>query len=373
MGVSVTVTSAPARSYMDQLPIHAFLQALRDSDGSDLHLSPGHLPHVRKNGMLQPVSDGLLSDGQIALLLEPITPERAKAAWAAGELADCSYDAGAALGRFRINLYRSLGARGAVIRAVPRALPTAEELGLPATLHDLVHLRSGLVLITGKAGEGKSTTLGWLVDQVNQQGTRHIATVEDPVEFVHHPRPGTVITQRELGADVPSTGAALKGVLRQDPDLVVVGEIRDLETLDFALTLAETGHLVAGTMHAPSPPVAISRIMDLIEAHRQPQVRRQLAECLQAVVSQRLLPRAHRAGRVAAFEILVRTDATANMIRTGDGDLLTPMSVVGSGMQTMDYALACLAIQREITDETALALARRPEQVRALIAGEVLK
>jgi twitching motility protein PilT len=356
----------------DQLPIHAFLKALRDSDGSDLHLSPGHLPHVRKNGMLHAVSDEPVSDAQIAALLHPITPDRIRIAWETGELADFSYDAGPPLGRFRLNGYRSLGARGAVIRAVPHALPPAEELGLPAALHDLVHLRSGLVLITGKAGEGKSTTLAWLVDQVNQLGTRHIATLEDPVEFVHRPRAGTVITQRELGTDVPSTSAALKAVLRQDLDLFIVGEIRDVETLDLALTLSETGHLVAGTMHAPSPPVAISRMLDLVDAHRQPQVRRQLAECLQAVVSQRLLPRLHRGGRVAAFEILFRTDATANMIRTGEGDLLTPMSVAGSGMQTMDHALAWLAIQQEISDETALALARRPEQVRALIAGDIM-
>lgn len=354
---------------MDQPPIHSLLKALRECAGSDLHLSPGHLPHVRRNGILQPLSDEPLVDGQIAALLGPIMPEGAAAAWEGGGLADFSYDAGPELGRFRLNAYRTLGARGAVIRAVPRALPSAEELGLPAVLHDLVHLRNGLVLITGKAGEGKSTTLAWLVDQVNQLGTRHIATLEDPVEYVHLPLPGTVITQRELGLDVPSTAAALKGVLRQDPDLVVIGEIRDVETLDLALTLSETGHLVLGTMHAPSPPVAVSRILDLVEAHRQPQVRRQLAECIQAVVTQRLLPRFRREGRVAAFEILLRTDATANMIRTGDGDLLTPMSIAGSGMQTLDYALACLAIQQEIAPETALALARRPEHVRTLIAG----
>jgi twitching motility protein PilT len=355
---------------MHQHPIHAFLEALRDSDGSDLHLAPGHLPHIRRNGMLHPVSDDPLADDQIGALLDPVTPDRVRAAWEAGAVADFAYDAGPELGRFRVNAYRSLGARGAVIRAVPRALPSAEDLALPVALHDLVHLQSGLLLITSKAGDGKSTTLAWLVDQVNQLGSRHIATVEDPVEYVHLPRPGTVISQRELGADVPSTAAALKGVLRQDPDLVVVGEISDLETLELALALAETGHLVAATLPAPSPPAAISRLIELVETHRLPQLRRKLAECLQGVVSQRLLPRLHRPGRVAAFEILLRTDSTAQMIRTGEGDLLTPMGTVRSGMQTMDYALACLAIQQEIAEETALARARRPEHVRALIRGD---
>ncbi|HEV7627972.1 MAG TPA: PilT/PilU family type 4a pilus ATPase [Streptomyces sp.] len=354
---------------MDKLPIHDFLEALRQSDGSDLHLSPGHLPHVRKNGILRPLADEALSEEQIRSLLEPITPERSRAAWDAGTPADFAYEANGA-GRFRVNAYRSRRGRGAVIRAVPRELPSAEDLGLPTAVHDLVRLRGGLVLVTGKAGEGKSTTLAWLVDQVNQLGTSHIVTIEDPVEFEHVPQSGSVITQRELGEDVPTVADALKGVLRQDPDMIVVGEIRDPETLALALTLSETGHLVVGTMHASSAPLAVSRIMDMVETHRQPQTRRQLAECFQAVVAQRLLPRMHRPGRIAAFEVLLRTDATANMIRTADGDLLTPMSVGGSGMQSMDFALACLAIQQEISPELATQLARRPDHVRALIGGE---
>lgn len=355
---------------MDHEPIHDFLQALRESDGSDLHLSPGHLPHVRRNGILCPLADEPLANEQIRSLLDPITPARSKAAWDAGAPADFAHDAGP-LGRFRVNAYRCREGHGAVIRAVPKELPSADDLGLPGAVQELAHLRSGLVLVTGKAGEGKSTTLAWLVDQVNQLGSRHIVTIEDPVEFHHIPKPGTVITQRELGDDVPTVTDALKGVLRQDPDMIVVGEVRDPETLGLVLTLSETGHLVVGTMHAPSAPLAVSRIMDMVDTHRQAQTRRQLAECFQAVVAQRLLPRMHRPGRIAAFEILLRTDATANMIRTADGDLLTPMNVAGSGMQTMDYALACLAIQQEIPLELATRLARRPEHVRALICGEL--
>lgn len=352
---------------MNQLPIQHLLRALRDSAGSDLHLSPGHLPHVRRNGILRPIAEERLTSEQIHGLIAPAAPDRARTAWQSGAPADFAYDGGPELGRFRVNAYRSRRGNGAVIRAVPREIPSAEELGIPAALHDVVHLRSGLVLITGKAGEGKTTTLAWLVDQMNQLGRSHIVTIEDPVEYEHVPRAGTVITQRELGEDVPTVADALKGVLRQDPDVIVVGEIRDDETLTLALTLSETGHLVIGSMHATSAPLAISRILDMVETHRQAQTRRQLAECFQAVIAQRLLPRLGRPGQVCAFEILLRSDATANMIRSAEGDLLTPMSVAGCGMQTMDYALACLAIQQEISVDVAARNARRPDNLSSLI------
>ncbi len=347
--------------------IHSYLQALRDSAGSDLHLSPGDLPRVRQNGIVVPLPTArVLTSRDVAALVEPIAPERALAGWRTDLQADFSYDGGPELGQFRIIVYQSRAGHSAVVRAVPRLIPTADDLGLPDPVQNLVHLHSGLVLVVGRAGEGKSTTLAWFVNQINQTRGAHIVTFEDPVEYQHQPAL-SAITQRELGTDVHSFADALRAAMRQGPDVIVIGEIRDTETLALALRAAESGHLVLATLHAPSAALTPSRVLDLVDTHRQEQTRRQLAECLRAVVSQTLVPRKGKPGRRAAFEVLLRNDATSQIIRTGHGDLEGPMGILDSGMQTLNRALTDLVLQDWITVETALAYSRTPERLRAAL------
>ena len=341
-----------------------YLTALRTAAGSDLHLAPGDIPRVRQNGIVVQIPDAARLQGDdVRLLLEPITPARAMDAWTADMQADFSYNAGPELGHFRIAAYQSRAGHSAVIRAVPRDVPTAEELGLPPSVQNLVNLRSGLILVVGRAGEGKSTTLAWLIDQINQTRCAHIITIEDPVEFEHRPALSS-IAQRELGSDVLSFADALKAALRHGPDVIMVGEIRDPETLGLALRAAETGHLVLATLHAPSAPLTISRVLDMVDTHRQEQTRRQFAECFQAIISQTLVPQSGRPGRIAAFEVLLRNDATSQIIKTGQGDLEAPMGIADSQMQTMNKALTDLVLQGWITPATALAFARDPDRVR---------
>jgi twitching motility protein PilT len=272
------------------------------------------------------------------------------------------------IARFRVNVYFQSESLGAAFRVIPEEIKSMEELGLSATLHDLAAKPRGLVLVTGPTGSGKSTTLAAIIDEINRTRAEHILTIEDPVEFVHrHKR--CIVNQREIGTDAVSFAAGLKAALRQDPDIILVGEMRDLETISIALTAAETGHLVFGTLHTQSAPSTVDRIIDVFPPEQQQQVRMQLSMTLQGVVTQALIPTADGQGRVAALEILLPDDATRNLIRTGKIEQIYSVMQTssGRGMQTMEQALSELVLRRVITLDEALMRSSRPEQMTGIL------
>jgi twitching motility protein PilT len=265
------------------------------------------------------------------------------------------------LARFRVNLFRQQGHIGAVMRVIPFVIKTIDELLIPPVVKDLCMLPRGLILVTGPTGSGKSTTLAGMVHHINERRPRAIVTIEDPIEYLHADRMAS-INQREIGVDTHSFGAALKHVMRQNPDIILVGEMRDLETIHLAITAAETGHLVFATLHTTDAPQTIDRIIDVFEPEQQQQIRTQLAVTLQAVVSQTLLPRADVTGRVAAFEIMVCTPAIRTLIREGKTYQMYTDIQTGSqyGMQTLDSHLLQLAVQGLVLFEDAQAKATNP-------------
>jgi twitching motility protein PilT len=270
--------------------------------------------------------------------------------------------------RFRVNVYFQREAVGAALRQIPQDIKSLEELGLPAALHELTTKPRGLVLVTGPTGSGKSTTLAALVDEINRTRSEHILTIEDPVEFVHmHKR--CIVNQREIGVDATGFGQALRAALRQDPDVILVGEMRDLETIGTALTAAETGHLVFGTLHTQSAPGTIDRVIDVFPAEQQEQIRVQLASTLQGVVTQTLLPTADGTSRVAALEILFPDDAVRNLIRQGKVEQVYSVMQTNTsrGMRTLEQSLADLTLRRVITKDVALGATSRPDQFDALL------
>ena len=272
------------------------------------------------------------------------------------------------LGRFRVNVHFQRGTLGAAFRHVPAELRTLEELGLPESLRDLAMRPRGLVLVTGPTGSGKSTTLASMVDEVNRAKPHHILTIEDPIEFVHrHKR--CVVTQREIGQDAPTFSEALRAALRQDPDVILLGEMRDLETIATALTAAETGHLVLATLHTQSAPSTIDRVIDVFSPAQQEQVRMQLASTLQGIVTQTLLPTSDGAGRVACLEILFPDDAVRNLIRQGKVEQIYSVMQTSTqrGMQTMEHGLTELLRKRVVTVESALAVTSRREQLLGML------
>jgi twitching motility protein PilT len=272
------------------------------------------------------------------------------------------------LARFRVNVYFQRETLGAAFRLIPAEIKTLEELGIPTSLHGLTERPRGLVLVTGPTGSGKSTTLAALIDEINRKRREHILTIEDPVEFVHrHKR--CIVNQREIGVDATSFAEALRAALRQDPDVILLGEMRDLETISTALTAAETGHLVFATLHTQSAPGTIDRVVDAFPAGQQDQVRIQLAATLEGIVTQALLPTADGAGRVPALEILFPDDAVRNLIRQAKVEQVYSVMQTGTarGMQTMEQSLADLTLRGVITLDTALSRSSRPEQLYSLL------
>ena len=270
--------------------------------------------------------------------------------------------------RFRVNVYFQRESVGAAFRLIPTEIKTLEELSLPPVLHGLAEYPRGLVLVTGPTGSGKSTTLAAVIDEINRNRSEHILTVEDPIEFVHrHKR--CIVNQREIGPDATSFGEALKAALRQDPDVILVGEMRDLETISTALTAAETGHLVFGTLHTQSAPSTIDRIIDVFPPSQQEQVRIMIANSLQAVVTQTLLPTADGGGRIAALEILLPDDAVRNLIRQAKTEQVYSVMQTNTarGMQTMEQALADLALRRIVNVEDAISRSSRPDQLIGIL------
>jgi twitching motility protein PilT len=379
--------------------INELLKETMDAQASDLHLTAGRKPTIRVWGKLQPLEHReVLSPedtSQLAYsMLNAFQKQKFEKTW---EL-DLSYGV-PGLGRFRVNLYRQRGATGIAMRSIPSVIPSIEDLNLPPILRDLSRKPRGLVLVTGPTGHGKSTALAAMLDAINTERAAHIVTVEDPIEYLHDHKKG-IVNQRELGFDTQSFPNALRGVLREDPNVVMVGEMRDLETISAALTIAETGHLVFATLHTANAAQSIDRIVDVFPPYQQQQIRIQLASVIEAVISQQLLPNhryatrasgahmdGHRRaaastatiqriwptldeiGRVPAVEIMIATPAIRNLIREAKTHQIESALQTGGqyGMQTMDMALADLVRRHLVSHEDALARAIHPDELRKLV------
>jgi twitching motility protein PilT len=335
---------------------------------SDLHLTVGSPPVVRLRGQLQRFEGvpALSGDDTRDLIYRILSSEQQKQLELKRQLDFAHSIPGVA--RFRVNSYFQKESLGAAFRLIPNEIKSLEELGLSASLHQLAEKPRGLVLVTGPTGSGKSTTLASVIDEINRTRHEHILTIEDPIEFLHKHK-GCIVNQREIGPDAVSFAEALRGALRQDPDVILVGEMRDLETISTAMTAAETGHLVFGTLHTQSAPGTIDRIIDVFPPEAQEQVRVQIAGTLQGVVTQALLPTADGAGRIPALEILLPDDAVRNLIRQGKVEQVYSVMQTGTakGMQTMEQCLAELILRRVVTKEVAMTRSSRPEQLLGLL------
>jgi twitching motility protein PilT len=334
---------------------------------SDLHLAVGRPPMVRLLGELVPL-DGMtpllpdVTEALVASVCDDVEQER----FAATHELDTAHSV-AGVGRFRVNAFRQRGAVGAVLRSIPHEIPAFASLGLPESVRDLARVPRGLVLVTGPTGSGKSTTLASLLDLINQERAVHIVTIEDPIEYLHRHR-RAVVNQRQVGDDTRSFSTALRQVLRQDPDVILIGELRDLETMSTALTAAETGHLVLASLHTQDAAQTVDRVIDVFPPGQQAQVRSQLATTLQGVVAQQLLPRADGRGRAVACEVLVATPAVRALVREGKAHQLTSVIQTGSqfGMQTMDQSLAALVRDGVVDVDKAREVASEPDDLARL-------
>src|SRR6478752_7080792 len=350
------------------LSIDPLLAAMAERNASDLHLTAASPPVIRVNGKLErlPETDDLELDDIRTLVYRILSTEQQKVLETKRQL-DFSYSL-PGVARFRVNTYYQRTSLGAAFRLIPTRIKSLEELALPERLYELGEKPRGLVLVTGPTGSGKSTTLAALIDQINRTRSEHILTIEDPIEFLHQHR-RCIVNQREIGPDATSFGEALRAALRQDPDVILVGEMRDLETIGTALTAAETGHLVFATLHTQSAPSTIDRVIDVFPPEQQDQVRVQLASTLQGVVTQNLVPTADGRGRTAALEILIPDDAVRNLIRQSKIEQIYSVMQTssGRGMLTMEQSLADLVLRRVITSDVGFARSSRPDQLLGLL------
>jgi twitching motility protein PilT len=347
--------------------IDEFLNDVLSRKGSDLHFIAGDPPRLRVYGDLQALRPDPLKADFVREALYEIMPPKAVQRFEEKEGADFAYQL-PNVARFRVNVMRQLNGMGAVLRVIPSAALTLDQLNMPEAVRTLCKANSGLILVTGKTGSGKSTTLAAMIDDINTRLKGHILTVEDPIEFVHQ-RKSCLISQREVGVHAPSFADAVHSALREDPDVVLVGEMRDLETISVAVSAAEMGILVMGTLHTNGAAPTVDRIVNAFPSDKQSHVRTMLSTSLRGVISQQLLPRAGQAGRVAALEILVNTPAVQNLIRQGKIDQLENTMQSGSnfGMRTMDMAIQQLLDTKVITGREAFRKAidkRRFEQYR---------
>ncbi len=333
---------------------------------SDLHLTIGVPPVVRVNGSLVPLGQTKLMPQDTQEMIYGILTQAQREHLERNWEYDFSYSL-PGKGRFRVNVYYQRGSVAAAFRAIPMKVPTIDELNLPAVIREFAMKPRGFVVVTGPTGSGKSTTLASLINVVNEHRNCHIITVEDPIEFLH-PHKKSVINQREVGTDTKGFSEALKYALRQDPDVILIGEMRDLETISTALTAAETGHLVFATLHTQDAAQTVDRIVDVFPPHQQQQVRIQLSGCLQGVVAQQLMPTRDGKGRVVATEILIATPGVRNLIREGKTHQIYTAMQTGQkhGMQTLDMALADLVRRGWISYDIALQKAHDPQSLRQL-------
>jgi twitching motility protein PilT len=343
------------------------LKETLNRQASDLHLAVGVPPMVRMDGHLESLDYPVVTPNEARELIYSILSQDQRQKLETDWEVDLSYSLyGQA--RFRVNAYFQRGTLGAAFRLVPVSIKTIDELGLPKVLHSFCHKPRGFVLVTGPTGSGKSTTLAAIIDEINSTRADHIVTIEDPIEFLHQHKM-CVVNQREVGTDTKAFPVALRSALRQDPDIILIGEMRDLETIQIALTAAETGHLVFATLHTQDCPQTIDRMIDVFPPFQQEQIRVQIAATLEGIVTQQLLPKASGQGRAAACEVLVTTPASRNLIREGKThQLYTVMQTGGQlGMQTMNSSLAELVRRGEITRELALKRSSSPDDLERLM------
>ena len=368
-----TAPSGDRRLGTDNPVIHIdeLLAEMLDMGASDLHLTAGSPPQVRVDGSLRKLDGfGRLMPPELRTMVYSILTSQQREQLEERLELDCSHSL-AGRARFRVNVYQQRGSVGAVLRAIPNSIKTLEELGMPPVVKELAMLSRGLVLVTGATGAGKTTTLAAMIDVINSTRQVHIMTIEDPIEFMH-PHRKAIVNQREVGTDTRSFASALRHALRQDPDVILVGELRDLETIETAITAAETGHLVLGTLHTQDAPQTIERIIDVFPPNQQVQVRVQLSGSIQGVVSQVLIPAANSSGRVAGVEVMVATPAIRNLIREGKVHQIRSAMQAGArhGMQTMDQSLARLVRNGRITLAAATERASNTEDLLNLIGGK---
>ncbi|MDJ0774343.1 MAG: type IV pilus twitching motility protein PilT [Mastigocoleus sp. MO_167.B18] len=355
------------------LMIEDLMEQMIEMGGSDMHLTAGLPPYFRISGKLTPIGNEALSSEQCQrLIFSMLNNSQRKTLEQTWEL-DCSYGV-KGLARFRVNVYKDRGTYAACLRALSSKIPNFEQLGLPNVVKEMSEKPRGLILVTGPTGSGKTTTLAAMIDLINRTRAEHILTIEDPIEFVYEPIQ-SLVHQRQLGEDTKSFGNALKGALREDPDIILIGEMRDLETISLAISAAETGHLVFGTLHTSSAAQTVDRIIDVFPHEKQTQVRVQLSNSLVAIFSQTLVPRKNpkpgEFGRVMAQEILVVTPAISNLIREGKtAQIYSAIQTGGKlGMQTLERVLADLYKQGKVSFEAAISKTSKPDEVQRLIGA----
>jgi twitching motility protein PilT len=352
--------------------IRQLLKVMTDRGGSDLHVTTGTPPQIRIDGSLVPLRTPPLTPVETKALCYEVLSDEQKVRFERDNELDFSFNV-KGISRFRANIFLQRGAVGAAFRAIPFKVRTLDELGVPPVLKELAHLPRGLVLVTGPTGSGKSTTLAAMIDEINSTERNHILTVEDPIEYLH-PNKLSVVNQREVGADTESFKGALRYALRQDPDVVLVGEMRDLETIEAAMTISETGHLAFATLHTNSAVQSINRVIDVFPPHQQSQIRAQLSFVLQAVVTQMLVPRCDGPGRALALEVMIPNHAIRNLIRESKVHQIYGIMQTGqgiSGMQTMNQALYQLYTQGVIDLDTALGRSAEPGELQSMIRAQV--
>jgi len=348
--------------------LHQLLKAMVEKGSSDLHVTTGSPPQLRIDGKLVPLKTAPLTPVETKQLCYSILTDAQKHKFEEDSELDLSFGV-KGLSRFRANVFMQRGAVAGAFRTIPFKILTFQELGLPPIVAELAKKPRGLVLVTGPTGSGKSTTLASIIDKINTERHEHIITVEDPIEYLH-PHKNCVVNQREVGADTESFKKALKYILRQDPDVVLVGEMRDLETVEAALVISETGHLAFATLHTNGAVQTINRIIDVFPPYQQQQVRAQLSFVLEGVLSQNLLPRASGPGRVLAIEVMVPNPAIRNLIREDKIHQIYSQMQVGQakfGMQTFNQCLAGLYARKQITLDEAIGRSSDPEELRNLL------
>jgi twitching motility protein PilT len=353
---------------MPEIALSELLRKMIEHGGSDLHITTNSAPMVRVHGVLRPLEYSELTPAETKQLAYSVLTDAQKHRFEETLELDFSFGI-KGLSRFRANIFNQRGAVGAVFRSIPYEIKSFEELGLPAVVTKLCEKPRGLILVTGPTGSGKSTTLAAMVDKVNRDRHEHIITVEDPIEYLHGHK-GCIVNQREVHADTHNFANALRAALRQDPDVVLIGEMRDLETTETALRIAETGHLTFATLHTNSAASSINRIIDIFPAGQQAQIRTQLSMVLEGIVTQALLPKANGQGRALAMEVLVPNSAIRNLIREDKIHQVYSMMQTGQdkyGMQTFNQSLASLYFKKQITLEMATARSSNADELQDLI------
>ncbi len=349
------------------LNMNDLLILMIEKKASDLHITSGAPPVLRIDGQMIPTNYEKLTPDVCQRLIYSLLTDAQKEKFEAVNELDLSFGI-KGVGRVRMNVFRQRGAVGAALRSIPQKIMTFEELNLPAAVYEMMKIPKGLILVTGPTGSGKSTTLASMIDYLNEHRHGHIVTIEDPIEYVHSHK-NCVVNQREIGSDTGSFTAALKYILRQDPNIILIGEMRDLETVRAALTIAETGHLVLGTLHTTDAVSSINRIVDVFPPHQQSQVRSQLSFTLHAVFAQQLLPLASGVGRILACEVMVVTPAIQNLIRDMKTEQIYLSLQTGAkfGMQTMNQSLYDLYNKKKITYNQAIDSSTGPEELKKII------